>query len=177
MSQGLINLDLMPAQAMATGSLSVLVLTPADYGGCTELGLREPWGVAAPYDRVPPSQLPRRAWDELWYQADGGTGLGGRLREARWLPRAAIRHWVRVSPVARGRLHELVTAELARQAGYAGARDPGDEFHCLTRVSTFRLAWDRQHPEREQWADNPEVVVLAVTRVERAADEATYGHV
>ena len=145
--------------------------------------VREAWRTFRNYDHLKPSALVSIIGDHhgqyIHYLADPpvelarrGITISGRYRNARFLPKAFARIWLKVLDVRPERLQDIseedAKAEGFPSDGRTGLRYQSDKgmAHLSTARSRFIATWNLLHKPPNAWADNRWVWRYRVERTE-----------
>ena len=154
------------------------------------LWVREAWGAYAEYDKLSGKELfaavQKSGCDTaIRYNAtcapgalQGGDGIFGRYRHARFMPRWASRLTLSVTDVRVERLQDISEADamaegVERAAGLDQWRDYGPQpLTMLSAKASFGSLWQSINGDREgkSWADNPWIVAISFEAEERNID-------
>lgn len=125
------------------------------------LWVKESWAVAKEYDHLPPSKLPRRELDRVWYIYDGEKpGEFGRTRSARFMPRCASRITLEIVGIRIQKLLEITDEDMIAE-GIGALTEKQIDVHW-----NFIEFWDSINAKRGYgWDTNPWVWVIEFGRV------------
>ena len=138
-----------------------LALRYCPYGGPGDfLWVRETWAAAKAYDHLPPSRIPKRGRERVWYLADGAKPKwAGRTRVSIHMPRWASRLLLELTARSIATVQQISEADAKAEGVAKKYKMPA--WAPREATDQFRDLWDSINAGRNLgWAVNPWVWTL-----------------